>query len=977
MTTLPGRVGPYEILGPLGAGGMGEVFRARDSRLERTVALKVLPAEFAGDADRLDRFRREALALASLNHPNIATIHGIEPLAGGAIALVLEFVDGETLAARLGRGALPVAQALSAGAAIADALDAAHEKGIVHCDLKPLNVMFGEHDRLKVLDFGLARRKVDETVEGVFGSPGYLSPEQALGAAQDSRSDVFAFGCVLFECLCGARAFPGDDLGRAGAAAMFTEPDWSLLPAELPRGTAEFLASCLAKDPDGRPRDGAALREALAQLGRAGAPAAAAPAAPVRLPVQRTSFVGRAKEIERLAGSLQHARLLTLTGVGGCGKTRLAIRVAESVSARFDGGTCFVDLAPLADGTRVGEAVARALELTAEPGRDALATVADALGDSRALLVVDNAEHVLAEAAAAADHLLGACPALALLLTSREPLALAGEQVVHVEPLAPPAARAGATAAEVAESDAVALFVERARQAHPGFTLSDANAAIVGEICRRLDGIPLALELAAARARMLSLEQIRSRLDDRFRLLTGGQRGAVPRQQTLLAALQWSHDHLHEDERELLRGLSVFAGGWTLDQAVAVCAPGGDEFELLDRLTRLADKSLVVVVTDTDPTRYRFLESVRQFAFDRLAETGEGGALQARHFAAFLEVARSFAAHGPGRADEQVWLKRLDGDHENLLAALAWARRTGEEADAALELATDLWRYWSSRGLYALARRTIEEALARAGGACPGSVLAHAHVRAGGFALYLGDHEGARPHLLEADRLYRELDDPKGRARSMSALATVAVYRADPQEAYDRYAESLELYSQLGEKRGMAMARQGLAYAATRLGRLEEAAQQLEQALALAREIGDQRLTSHALVELADTWARSGGVEQAAMLAAAALGMARELELRFEAIVAIEITARLLAGAGDARRAARLSAAADGARAAFGLPLLPEERLQRERADASIAEQLGEASRAEARAAGAGLELPAAVTEALEALARFEAGAAG
>jgi len=973
LATLTGRVGPYEVLAPLGAGGMGEVFRARDTRLERQVALKVLPAEFAGDAARLDRFRREALALASVNHPNIATIHGIEPVPGGAIALVLEFVAGETLAARLARGPLAPAQALAVAGTIAEALEAAHEKGIVHRDLKPLNVMFGEHDRLKVLDFGLARRERDAGEDGVLGSAGYLSPEQAIGAPQDARTDVFAFGCVLYECLTGRRAFPGDDLAAAGAAALYLEPDWAALPAGLPPGAEALLRSCLAKDAEARPRDGRALRAGLLAIAHgptAPAPAPAAPA-PVRLPAQRTSFVGRTREVEALAGRLENARVLTLTGVAGCGKTRLALRVAETTQARFTAGVWFVDLAPLADDSRVGEAMARALELAVEPGRDPVETVASAIGTGRALLVVDNAEHVLAACADAVEHLVAGCPGLAVLMTSREPLALAGEEVAAVGPLAPPPERARVTAAELAVSDAVALFAERARHAHPGFAITDANAAAVAEICRRLDGIPLALELAAARARMLSLEQIRARLDDRFRLLTGGQRGALPRQQTLLAALQWSYDHLHADEQELLRRLAVFGGGWTLEQAVAVCAPGGDEFELLDRLTRLVDKSLVVVVGGSDPTRYRFLESVRQFALEALARTEEGPALRERHFAAFLEVARTFEAHGPGRADENDWLRRLDADHENLLAALAWAAGEPGAADRALALATGLWRYWSSRGLYALARRSIEDALARAGDASPPALRAHARVRAGGFALYLGDHDGARPHLVEADRLYGALDDPKGRARSLSALATIAVYRSDFGEAERRYRESLSLYERLGERRGMALAHQGLAYALTRVGRTAEAPDHLEQAIALSREIGDHRLTTHALVELAETWVQSGGLEQAAMLASAALGMAIEMDLRLEAVAALEIAARLLAEHGDAAPAARFYGAADAGRAALGTPLLPEERLRRARMDALLLERLGEEPRARAAAGGAALELSAAAREALAALAVF------
>ena len=972
MATLSGRVGPYEILGPLGAGGMGEVFRARDTRLERPVALKVLPAEFAGDRDRLERFRREALSLASMNHPNIATIHGLEPLPGGGLALVLEFVSGETLAARLERGPLPPAKALAVGGTIAEALVAAHEKGIVHRDLKPLNVMFGEHDRLKVLDFGLAKRDRDEGEDVVLGSPGYLSPEQALGTPQDSRTDVFAFGCVLYECFTGSRAFPGDDVHLAGAAALYLEPDWTALPPGMPDGVAELLARCLAKDVEQRPRDGAELRAALAAIAGAGAPAApAATAAKVRLPAQRTSFIGRAREVEDLAARLEGARLLTLTGVGGSGKTRLALRVAETVRERYPTGVWFVDLAPLADATRVGDAMVRALELAPEPGRDPADSVAAAIGDGRALLLVDNAEHVLQQCADLVERLLDACPALAVLVTSREPLGVAAEEVAAIGTLALPQARGTVTAAELARSDAGALFAERATQAHPAFALTDANAPVVAEICRRLDGIPLALELAAARARMLSVEQIRSRLDDRFRLLTGGQRGALPRQQTLLAAMQWSYDHLHADEQDLLRRLAVFAGGWTLDQAVAVCTPGGDEFELLDRLTRLVDKSLVVVESGTDPTRYRFLESVRQFALDLLAQTDEGPELHARHFEAFLEVARTFEAQGAGRADENEWLRRLDSDHENLLAALAWSDQKPGDGSGGLQLTTALWRYWSSRGMFALARRSFQSALARAGDDCPAAVRAHAQVRAGGFALYMGDNEGARPHLVEADRLYAELNDPKGRARASSALATVAAFRQDFADAERRYAASLEQYTLLGEKRGMAHASHGVGYAQTRLGRIGEGREHLAQALALARELGDQRFTVHILSELAETWVREDSPEQAALLVAAALGIAIESELRYEAVLAIEIAARLLAISGDAEKAARLFGATDAARAALGSPAQLDEQASRAEAGEFIAARLEAPAVARALAAGAALEVADAAREALVALAVF------
>jgi non-specific serine/threonine protein kinase len=971
LATLSGRVGPYEVLGPLGAGGMGEVFRALDTRLERPVALKVLPAEFAADPDRLERFRREALALASMNHPNIATIHGLESLPGGGLALVLEFVSGETLAARLERGAMGPADAVSVGSKIAEALEAAHEKGIVHRDLKPQNIMFGEQDRLKVLDFGLARRERDQGDDGVLGTAGYLSPEQAMGTAQDARTDVFAFGCVLYECLAGGRAFPGDDLQLAGASALYLEPDWNALPAGLPPGLTELLARCLAKDADLRPRDASELRAALAAIGRAEVGAPAPARGVVRLPETRTSFVGRARELEDLAARLGSTRLLTLTGVGGCGKTRLALRVAESVRGSFPAGVWFVDLAPLPDGARVADSVARALELALETGRDAVETVAAAIGGGRVLLLVDNAEHVLAPCAEVVERLLAACPALAVIATSREPLALAGEDVAAIGTLELPPVRGRATAASLARSDAATLFVERARAANPGFALDDANAPAVAEICRRLDGIPLALELAAARVKMLSVEQVRSRLDDRFKLLTGGLRTALPRQQTLHATLQWSYDHLHAEEQDLLRRLAVFAGGWTLEQASAVCAPGEDEFELLDRLTRLADKSLVVVEGRTDPTRYRFLESVRQFALEALEATDEAAAVRERHFGAFLAVASRFEALGAGRADEGEHLRRLDADHENLLAALAWRLRAAGEAAGALALATGIWRYWSSRGLFALARRSLEDALASAGDGAPAALRAHARTRAGGFALYLGDHEGAHPHLLEADRLYGEMNDAKGRARSLSALATVAVYRADLPDARRRYAASLETYAALGEKRGVALAHQGLGYVATRLGEYAEARRELEAALESARDIGDHRLTAHALADLGSAWALAGGTEQATLLTSAALGIAIEMDLRFEAVAAIEVAAYLLAHSGDPATAARLFGAADAARRALGSSLPPHEQAERRALDATILASLEEEAVVRAAASGASLEVGEAAQASLEALAVF------
>ena len=421
------------------------------------------------------------------------------------------------------------------------------------------------------------------------------------------------------------------------------------------------------------------------------------------LPGQLTSFVGRERELTQVVTLIGRYRLVTVVGTGGTGKTRLMVEAAGRLLHRFRDGVWLAELAPLGDAAQIPSEVARALGAPEVPGVPAAATVAAFVADKEVLLLLDNAEHLVDGTARFAERLLATAPGLRILTTSREALAVAGEAVLPLQPLTCPSAghgrsagAAGATdAEEAASTEAVRLFAERAASVDPAFSLTESNIASVAEICRRLDGIPLAIELAAARASAMSTADIATRLGDRFRLLTGGRRTAVQRQQTLHALIDWSWDLLTNDDRTLLRRLSVFTGGWTVPIAARVVGDGPDGMDgldLVDGLTRLVDRSVVLV--DRDTMRYRMLETIRQYAREKLVGAGEAAAIADRHLAVFTALAVESEAplHGPEMVD---WLDRLDAELDNLGSALEW----GLEVDpwTAVQMATSLLPYWAVR----------------------------------------------------------------------------------------------------------------------------------------------------------------------------------------------------------------------------------------------------------------------------------------
>jgi non-specific serine/threonine protein kinase len=557
------------------------------------------------------------------------------------------------------------------------------------------------------------------------------------------------------------------------------------------------------------------------------------------LPAPVTSFVGREREIEEVERLLTTTRLLTLTGTGGCGKTRLGLEVAAQASDAFADGVWLVELAALSDPALVPQAVASAVGAREVPGRAPTESLTVYLGDRLLLLVLDNCEHLVAGAAQLADALLRTCPHVRILATSREPLGSAGETTWRVPSLSLPPP-VGAASDEprleaVRRSEALQLFIERARAARPEFTPTDHNAPALADICRRLDGIPLAIELAAARVRVFSVEQIAARLDDRFHLLTTGPRTAMPRQQTLQATVDWSYDLLAEPERALLRRLSVFAGGWTFEAADAVAAADGiHSYALLDVLSQLVDKSLVIADEHRGAVRYRLLETIRQYGRERLQDAGELERMRARHLAYFLRLAET-AEHKLRGADARVWMDRLAEDHDNLRLAVEWAL-VSSGGDVALRLTGALAWFWWARDAHTEGRRWLERALAAAPDRSPARMKAlHG---AGWVAHHQRDADAARRLLGESLAIARELDDTWTVAWALHGLGRVAYFENDPAATRSLAQQSLAVAEEAGDEWLIAFALHLLGIASYLEADHPTARAYYERSLAMRQRIG-------------------------------------------------------------------------------------------------------------------------------------------
>jgi predicted ATPase/transcriptional regulator with XRE-family HTH domain len=618
------------------------------------------------------------------------------------------------------------------------------------------------------------------------------------------------------------------------------------------------------------------------------APAGVTDSTSNNLPIPITTFIARAGEITRVTEVVRKSRLLTITGSGGCGKTRLALEVARGLVGSFTDGVWLVDLAPLTDAALVSQTIATVVGIRDVPGRPLLDALTDHLRGRHMLLILDNCEHVIDACANVADRLLQSCAQLHVLATSRELLGIDGEATWRVTSLSVVdprrLANAGAQSiTELLDSEAVQLFVDRARLVVPSFAITEHNTRAVAQVCQRLDGIPLALELAAARLAMLSAEQIAARLDQRFRLLTGGNRTAVRRQQTLEATIDWSYQLLSEDERNLLRRLAVFAGGWSLEAAEAL---GSDlvrpQTDVLDLLSRLVDKSMVLVddPAESEPSimRYRFLETIRQYAEQKLAESGEAEVVRTRHRDWYLSLAEQ-AIDGMEGADQKRWWARLELERDNLRLALGWSAADPSGSEELLRLAGSLGRFWMVRGFAREGIGWLEVALAS-------TEATHSAARArvlnwlGELEMDHGNVRRAMPLLEESIVQARTVGDRRLLSLALRHLGTALAFIGDHAGARGSFEEALAVSRETGVKREIAW--NLLSFAANQMN-LDHTANLellLLESIAAGRDCGDLAPVISAIWTLSRLYWVQGDVARARRMLNEALTLARDIDMK-------------------------------------------------------------------------------------------------
>jgi predicted ATPase/DNA-binding SARP family transcriptional activator/DNA-binding CsgD family transcriptional regulator len=597
---------------------------------------------------------------------------------------------------------------------------------------------------------------------------------------------------------------------------------------------------------------------------------------PSNLPAQLTSFVGREQEVAEITQLLGTTRLLTLVGPGGCGKTRLAIEIAARRPVACPDGVWWLELASLEDETLIPDALARLFGLHLEPGRTALETLGDHLRDRFLLLVLDNCEHLVSACAGLVATLLRAAPGLRVLATSRTALNATGEQIWNVPPLASPDPRCLPPTDRLPDYAAVRLFLDRARAVRPGIELTEADALPIAQICARLEGMPLTIELAAARVRVLTPGQIAARLDDCLGLLSRGSRTVAPRHQTLRGVLDWSHALLSLGEQTVFRRLSVFAGGWTLDAAAGVISAPDGRTSVLDALSPLVDQSLVVVEDVEGSRRYRFLEPIRQYAAEKLRQAGDVADARDRHLAWFLDFAEAAQPEGSERAR----LARLGGEYDNLRAALGWANERNA-AKAGIRLCAALWRLWFACGHFGEARTWLEAFLDRCAdvGNDPVTTIARGQSQLGLGVIVSTQGDQVRAKALLEDGLgcFRRVDNAAGVAAALEHLATVAQNQGDRPAAVALIGESLARRRCLHDRSGMAGALHRLGSLSRELGQYRRAYECFDESLRHYRALGDTKGIATVLNTLGKTVRDQGDATRAVVLHEESLALHREL----------------------------------------------------------------------------------------------------
>jgi predicted ATPase/serine/threonine protein kinase len=1027
MKIPPGtNLGRYQVISLLGAGAMGDVYLANDSKLSRTVALKVLPENLARDEGRMLRFSQEARAISALNHPNIITIHEVDQV-DSIHFIAVEYVKGLTLRERLAEAAIPIRDIIDIAEQVAHALAAAHDTGIVHRDLKPENIMVRHDGYVKVLDFGIAKLseqpsvpistavipgRVEGTKAGsLLGTPSYMSPEQCRGAADlDARSDVWSLGVVLFEMVTERVPFRAKDMSQLIAfIAGPKDPPLEYLKGKAPAGLERIIGKALQKKRKARYQQASELANDLRSLkfdveleqkfatgqrsgsrslyepvGPGGtlsktsqaeehptlqitAPATSPEVRPNNLSVLLNPLIGRDSEIASIKKLMlsEDVRLVVLTGPGGTGKSSLSLRVARDLLGEFQHGVFFVALTGISDPALVAPTMAQILGIKEERGVPLVDTLKDFFRDHRMLVVLDNFEQVIT-AAPLLTELLTASSKLQFLVTSRAALHVRGEHEFPVSPLSLPDLNRLPTLEQLAQFSSVALFVSRAQALKHDFVLNEANARDVAEICFRLDGLPLAIELAAARIKLLPPQAMVKRMASRLKILTGGARDLPARQQTMRGAIAWSYDLLEADEKALFNRLSVFVGGCNLDDAEAVCNLAGElGIDFLDGVTSLVDKSLLRQKEQEGAEgRFSMLQTIREFGLEQLEHSGEAETIRQQHLSFYLELAEQAESELTG-SSQASWLARLEKEHDNLRAALSYSRENGK-LEEGLRLAGALWRFWEVRGHVTEGRAVLDELLNLTLNVdVAANVRAKALNGAGVLAGNQGDHSRQTVILEESLRLYKELGDKAGIAQSINNLGSIAFSQGNYARAQELYAESLNLRREINDSWGIANSLNNLGGVAFLQGDCERALTLHSESLSLRRTLGDKRGISMSLNNMGEVAQEQQDYRRAASLYAESLAIRNELGDRFFIVSSLRNLAEVACSGKNYERGARLFGAAEALRETIGTPLPAEKRATFDRYMEEARDVLGRADLKASWSEGRAMPLDDAIRYAL------------
>jgi non-specific serine/threonine protein kinase len=917
----------FEDAAEIGRGGFGIVYRCSQVALDRIVAVKVLTAGL--DANR-ERFLREQRAMGRLTgHPNIVGVLQVGETESGYPYLVMQCHRHGSVEARIrGLGLLPLDEVLRLGVKMAGALETAHRLGILHRDVKPANILLTDYGEPALSDFGIAHISGGfKTAAGTFiGSPAFTAPEILSGDPPSQASDIYGLGATLFCALTGHAAYER----RSGeqVVAQFlriaTEPVPDLRESGMPGDVCDVVAKTMSRDAHDRP-SAEVLGEELQQMQsfrgfpvdemavraepRGGRPGRAPSSTEVRrnlgnLPFDLTSFVGRRTELAEVKNLLSTSRLVTLTGIGGVGKTRLALRAAAEARQDFTDGVWLVEFGELRDGSLLIDVLATNLGVRDEAGRPLRDVLVDFLSTRKPLLVLDNCEQVVEAAAKLTEALLRSCADLRILATSREALGIGGESVLRLSPLAFPHTDSEPTLGGLPGYDAVALFAERAATAVPGFQLTDENKATVARICSRLDGLPLAIELAAARLRAMSPEQLLERLADRYRLLTRGARGAPTRQQTLSRSVGWSFDLCTPAEQLLWARLSVFAGSFELEAAESVCGGALTPEEVLDLVSSLVDKSILIRTESNGAVRFRLLETLRDYGREQIEQADTYLEVRRRHVNWYRRLVSDAAADWFSPRQLQ-WMERLEREQANVRAALRFS--LADSPATALEMAGTMYPFGIARGIPSETRRWLDRALA---GTPPEPTIDRITALCGAamIAALQGDLPAATARVAEGQTLLEQIADREAHGMISIADGFTALVSGEFDRACDRLQDAVSAVDDPAlQVAAMLLLGWGLEFR----GEIGHALIWQEKALAEATSRGESVHRGYALWSIGVGWWRNHKPERAEHLLKDALRVTHLVNDPRQAAASLEGLAWIAGEKHDARRAVTLMAAAE------------------------------------------------------------------